>query len=408
MKIKATLLYDGLTSSENSFITIENDRIVSVSSEPCEVDFEGVVTPAFIDPHSHIGMERQGEPGEEGETNDEIDQITPLNNPLNSIYFDDRAFADAVDFGVLYSCVVPGSGNLLGGKAMIIKNFARTRGEALIKHYGYKMALGFNPRSTGNWKGTRPTTRMGVYAHLETTFDDVLQKREKERCSLEDSLSDIEERFNDDKIDNETRLERIEIVHLEHELEFSPTEKALLEILDGKKICKVHVHKEDDILYLLELAEKYELKITIEHACDVFNQEIFDIIAQKNIPIVYGPLGSFDYKVELKHAYYQNPALLMRSKAEYALMTDHPVVLTHSLRDSLKYFLIQGMQPAEAISLITSRSAKILGLEKDLGTVEAGKLASIIVWDQDPFHLGAFPRAVIAEGKVVRDFMVSR
>ncbi|HRX16018.1 MAG TPA: amidohydrolase family protein [Spirochaetota bacterium] len=404
MKIKADLLYDGFTETESRYITIEGDRIVSVSSEPCNFDYEGVVTPAFIDPHSHIGMERQGEPGEEGETNDEIDQITPLNNPLNSIYFDDRAFKDAVDFGVLYSCVVPGSGNLLGGKAMIIKNFALNRHEAFVKHYGYKMALGFNPRSTGNWKGTRPTTRMGVYAHLESTFDEVLQKREKERCSLEDSLSDIEEKFNDDKIDEETRQERIEIVHLEHELEFSPTEKALLEILDGKKTCKVHVHKEDDIIYLLELVEKYELKITIDHACDVFNREIFELIAQKNIPVVYGPLGSFDYKVELKHAYYQNPALLMGSGVDYSLMTDHPVVLSHHLRDSLKYFLIQGMAPAEAIGLITSASARILGLDKDLGSIAEGKLASLVVWDKDPFNLGAFPRAVIAEGKVIRDF----
>ena len=29
----------------------------------------------------------------------------------------------AVDFGVLYSCVIPGSGNLIGGKATQPQNF---------------------------------------------------------------------------------------------------------------------------------------------------------------------------------------------------------------------------------------------------------------------------------------------
>ncbi len=61
-------------------------------------------------------MERQGEPILETETDEHATPFAPLNNPVDSIYFDDRAFADAVDFGVLYSCVVPGSGNIIGGK----------------------------------------------------------------------------------------------------------------------------------------------------------------------------------------------------------------------------------------------------------------------------------------------------
>ncbi len=90
-------------------------------------DFEGFVTPAFIDAHSHIGLYRDGEPSNEQEGNDITNQFLPFNDPLNSVYFDDKAFKDAVDFGVLYSCIVPGSGNLVAGKAMIIRNFVENR-----------------------------------------------------------------------------------------------------------------------------------------------------------------------------------------------------------------------------------------------------------------------------------------
>ena len=148
-----------------------------------KADFAGFVTPAFIDPHSHIGLDREGEPWQESEVNDIINQIRPLNDPLNSIYFDDRAFVDAVDFGVLYSCVVPGSGNLIGGQAKIIRNFAKNRNEAFFKDYGFKMALGYNPRSTQEWKGERSNTRMGIYALLEKKFDDLLIKKEKAELS---------------------------------------------------------------------------------------------------------------------------------------------------------------------------------------------------------------------------------
>ena len=113
-------------------------------------------------------------------------------------------------------------------------------------------------------------------------------------------------------------------------------------------------------------------------------------------------MGSVGYKVELKHAYYQNAGLLMKSSAFYGLMTDHPVIWAPALRDSLKFSLIAGMNPEEAISLITFKNAKILGIDDRLGSVEAGKTASLLVWDRNPLDLAAFPRMVMAEGKIIR------
>lgn len=403
MKIFASVLYDGQEKFADQVIEIKETKIQKVgpgNGNGC--NFSGFVTPAFIDAHSHIGMERQGEPSDEGEANDEIDQITPLNNPLNSIYFDDRAFEEAVDFGVLYSCVVPGSGNILGGKAVIIRNFGKNREEAFISHYGYKMALGYNPRSTDNWKGTRPTTRMGVYSLLEHTFDEVLLKREKERLSLEDNIKEIEDKSSEHNLSDDEIKERLKIAKREYELEFSEEDRALLEMLNGKKVCKVHVHKEDDLMYLLELKKKYKLKITAEHLSDVNNPTVFERLANEKIPVVYGPVGTLDYKVELKNGSYKNVRHIIGSGVTFGLMTDHPVLLSYNIADQLKFFLMNGMNEAEAISLLTKNNAEILGLSKTLGTVEKGKLASLIVWDRDPFYAGACPLAVIAEGQVIR------
>ena len=161
--IGAKVLFDGKKRLENKTVIVEGNKIVDVISKRIKPDFEGYVTPGIIDAHSHIGMDREGEPYQESETNDVTGQILPLNDPLNSIYFDDRAFKDTVDFGVLYSCVVPGSGNIIGGRAKIIRNFAKHRNDALLKDYGFKMALGYNPRSTKEWKGTMPNTRMVIY-----------------------------------------------------------------------------------------------------------------------------------------------------------------------------------------------------------------------------------------------------
>ncbi|MEA2103983.1 MAG: amidohydrolase family protein [Candidatus Cloacimonadota bacterium] len=402
--IRANVLYDGKTKYENKTVIVEGDKIVDVVSKKIKADYEGYVTPAFIDGHSHIGLIREGEPGDEAEGNDIIDQITPNNDPLNSIYFDDRAMLDAVDFGVLYTCSVPGSGNLIGGRAKVIRIFAKNRNEALIKDYGFKMALGFNPRSTTMWKGKRPNTRMGIYSLLEDKLDNLLIKKKKTELKRQKQLIELKKKQNnkDKKLSKKDFEIEKEIINQEYELAFNPEENALFELLSGKKVAKVHVHKEDDVLYLIQLVKKYGLKVTAEHTGDVFHKEIFNELAKNDIPIVYGPLGSLAYKVELKHAFYQNTELLMKSKAFYGLMTDHPVIQTTALRDSLKFFMIFGMKEEEAISIITYKNAKILGIEDEYGTIEKGKKASLLVWDKNPLYLASFPRFVMGEGKVLR------
>lgn len=400
--IHAETLYDGITKHENCTVVVEGNIITEITPGKTDADFSGIVTPAFIDAHSHIGMDREGEPWTESETNDLIGQILPVNDPLNSIYFDDRAFSDSVDFGVLYSCIVPGSGNLFGGRAKVIRNFVPNRKNAEILDYGFKMALGFNPRSTTDWKGERPTTRMGVYAMLEKKFDEVIRKREKALLKKEKDLHSLEKEAVKESLTEEEISVRKGFIQEEYRQSFTPMDIAVMELLDGKKTAKVHVHKEDDALYLIDFVKKYGIKVTADHLGDVFHTEIFNEFADAGIPIVYGPLGSVGYKVELKHAYYQNAGLLMQSRAFFGLMTDHPVIWTPFLRDSLKFFLIHGMTPEEAISIITYRNAKILGLEESLGSVEAGKAASLLVWDTDPLSLAAYPRMVMAEGEIVR------
>ena len=400
--VRANVLFDGKSRQENKTIIIEKNRITEVSDKKIKADFEGIVTPAFIDAHSHIGMDREGEPYQESEVNDHVNQINPLDDPLNSIYFDDRAFTDAIDFGIVYSCVVPGSGNLIGGRARVIRNFARNMKEAFLKDYGFKMALGYNPRSTQDWKGERSNTRMGTYALLEKKLDAVLIKKEKAEISKLKKKNELQKKLKERKISKKEFDDEAKMAEDEFRLEFSPEENALLELLSGTKTAKVHVHKEDDVMYLIHLKNKYHLQATADHTGDVFHKYIFDELGKNNIPVVYGPLGSLGYKVELKHAYYQNAGLLMKSKAFYGLMTDHPVIYTYNLRDSLKYFLIQGMKEEDAISLITYKNARILGIDDILGTVETGKFASLIVWNKNPLNLAAFPKAVIGEGKILR------
>ncbi|HCY85560.1 MAG TPA: amidohydrolase [Desulfobacteraceae bacterium] len=393
LTIRAELLYDGLGCSKDNTIIVRDGKVDEIGASKTTADYTGIVTPAFIDPHSHIGMERQAEPLAESEVDEKQAPFCPTVCPLDSIYFDDRAFAEAVDFGVLYSCVVPGSGNIMGGRAVVIRNFARNRKAAMVRDAGFKLALGYNPRSVTGWKGGRPHTRMGAAAMLRAYFSEVMATEEKARIQRDRDLYTL----------GKESPAQATLIRRAYELSLTEEQWAVYRFLQGEKPAKVHVHKADDALFLADLKRTYPLRVSAEHCCDIFETEIFNELADLNIPVAYGPLGALDYKTELKNASYRHVKALMDSRARFGLMTDHPVIMANHLRLSLTYFLIQGMPPAEAIGLITRENARLCGIDDTLGTVAPGKLASLIVWNKDPLHLGAHPLAVIAEGEVIRD-----
>ncbi len=374
--VYAQIIYTGKTVVRNAYLSFIGQKIRALSKSKkgkLVGDFK-VVTPAFIDPHSHIGMQRAGEPYDESEANDHLDSIMALPDALDSVQMDDLAFRDAVEMGVLYSCIVPGSGNIIGGHSAVIRNYAKNSTTALIARAGVKAAFGFNPMSAKSWKGKRPTTRMGAMAVLRSRLDEVqlkIKQYQKAKGTKKQEIS------------------------------FSAEERILKDLLQGKNRLRAHVHKIDDTAALLRLVDEFDIKVSVEHALDVHHPDIFQELRKRGIPLVYGPIDAFAYKVELKHECWRNIHHLIESKVNFGLMTDHPVVLARQLFLQTRWFMRAGFNKQQAIELITRSNADILGINHILGTLEKGKWASFVGWNGDPFELTSFPVAVYGEGQLV-------
>ena len=371
----AETLYTGDEVIRNIHLLYEGNVVKGTSMEP-KGEFLGkfpVITPAFIDAHCHIGMERAGEPGSEGEANEHMESLLFLADALDSVQMDDSAFRDAVELGVLYSCVLPGSGNIVGGKSAVIRNYARSTTDALIARAGIKAAFGFNPMSTRDWKGTRPHTRMGALSLLRARLAHVKAKLDKSRKGT--------------KGGGDTSL--------------TAEEEVVRDILQCKQALRVHVHKIDDIASLLRLQEEYGIRVTVEHACDVNDGRIYAALKERGVPVVFGPLDAFAYKVELRHENWRNVRHLLESGVDFGLMTDHPVVPQRNLLLTLRWFIRCGLNRKEAIEVITRRNAQILGIDGFLGTLGRGKWASFSCWNGDPFDVTRYPVRVVAEGEIV-------
>ena len=98
----AKTIYTGKSVKTNSYLVFNGRKLsgISASKKGKLLGKFPVLTPAFVDPHNHIGMERAGEPGSEGEANEHLDSMLALNDALDSVQMDDAAFGDAADLVV--------------------------------------------------------------------------------------------------------------------------------------------------------------------------------------------------------------------------------------------------------------------------------------------------------------------
>ena len=374
--VRGRSVYTGKAVVEDAYMVFDGAKVVAVSKvqRGKQVGECAVITPAFIDGHSHIGMSRATEPQTESEANEHLDPVMPLPDALDSLQLDDPSFADAIEMGVLYSCILPGSGNIVAGRSAVIRHYAADSTQALIARAGIKAAFGHNPRSVGGWQGQRPSSRMGAMAILRTQLDEVQQKEARRRAARGAKKAEIT---------------------------FTAGEKVFLDLLTGKDRLRAHIHKIDDIATVLRLADEYKLRLTVEHAMDVHDPGIFVELKNRRVPVVYGPLDCFAYKVELRHKNWRNVRHLLESGVEFGIMTDHPVTPSRNLLLTTRWFVRHGLSKQEAIEIISRRNARVLGVDRLLGTLEKGKWASFSCWNGDPFDLTSYPVAVYGEGEPV-------
>ena len=75
-----------------------------------------------------------------------------------------------------------------------------------------------------------------------------------------------------------------------------------------------------------------------------------------------------------------------------------------SLHDALAELNNAGLTPMEALQAATSNPARLLGKEKEFGTVQTGMLADLVVLDADPLQQIANTRrinAVVVNGRLL-------
>ncbi|MDH5757114.1 MAG: amidohydrolase [Nitrospinota bacterium] len=340
-------------------------------SEYETLDITGMTaSPGLIDAHTHLGVyaEGSGEMGEDG--NEMIDPVTPHVRAIDSIDPEDPAFAEARADGVTSVMITPGSGNVIGGAACVVKTHGRTVEQMLIDpDIGLKMATGENPKRVYGGQKKAPMTRMGIAAVLRTALVEATNYRDRRKKKKGEAPMDL-------------RME------------------AMLGVLSGKKAARIHAHRADDIMTAIRIADEFGLKIVIEHGTEAY--KIADILAARNVRLNLGPSTTGRSKVELKDLVRDNAARCIKAGCTVSLITDHPVIPIQELRqEAIKLVRDHGADRDEVFRAITSNPAMTLGILRRAGSLERGKDADVAVYSAHPLDPAAVCHMSMIGGEVV-------
>jgi imidazolonepropionase-like amidohydrolase len=334
-----------------------------------------VVVPGFIDAHTHVGIGEMGVGKEGADTNESTDPITPQVRAIDATYPDDTAFSDALAAGITAVNVMPGSGNVIGGLAVLLKTYGTRIDDMVVKHpTGLKAAMGENPKRNFGDQKKMPSTRLGVAALMRENLvraANYLQKR------------DAAELANDPTKPFERDL-KMEVIGM---------------VLRKEIPMRWHAHRSDDIMTALRIRDEFGFDMVLDHATEA--HLLADELVKRNIPAVVGPNLTAKYKVELKSRTLATPGELVRAGVKVALTTDHWVVAIQYLPVSLIMAVKAGLDRDYALRCVTINPAEIMGVADRIGSLAPGKDADLAIWSGDPLDIYQRPEKVFVDGKLV-------
>jgi imidazolonepropionase-like amidohydrolase len=237
-----------------------------------------------------------------------------------------------------------------------------------------KSALGENPKRKPGDGSTLPVTRMGIAAAIRDAFTKAQDYRARRQHAATEGKP----------FDRDNALE------------------ILVRVLEGELPWCQHVHRADDIATAIRLADEFGYRLVINHGTEA--HLLADLIAERDIPVIIGPLFGTRKKVELRGRTIRAPGILARAGVRIAITTDHPVVAINYLVHQATLAVKEGLDPAVALRAITLEPARMLGLDDRVGAIAHGLDGDVVIWSGDPLDVMSRALEVFVAGRPVYRF----
>jgi len=329
------------------------------------------IMPGLVDTHSHLG----GPWAADGSA-----PIQPDVHVIDSLNVRDAGYQKAQAGGITTANIMSGSGHLLSGQTVYVKlRDGKTIDDLAIKNPdgsiagGVKMANGTNSIRQAA-AGPFPGTRAKSAALVREQFTKAIEYRDKI------------DRAKGDESKLPSRDRGLEV---------------LVDIMAGKRVVHHHTHRHDDILTVLRLSKEFGFKVVLHHVSEAW--KVAPQIAEAKAPCSVIVIDSPGGKPEAKDLSLETGKVLDEAGVLVGFHTDDPITDSRLFLRSAALSVRAGMKRDRALYAMTMAGAIMLDMDKQVGSIEVGKDADLIILTGDPLSVYTHVQETYVDGTRVFD-----
>jgi imidazolonepropionase-like amidohydrolase len=344
------------------------------------------VTPGIIDSHSHLGNYPSPGISSQNDGNEMTDPNTAQVWAEHGVWPQDPGFGHALAGGITSLQILPGSGNLFGGRGVTLKNVpARTVQDMKFPGapHALKMACGENPKRVYGERNEFPSSAMGNGAGYRMAWAEAQEYLRTWQA------------WWDGGSDPATTPERD--LRLE----------TLAAVLVGEVRIHNHCYRGDEMVNMINIASEFGYRIaSFHHAVEAY--KVRDYLAEHEICASMWGSGNYGFKIEAHDGIEENVALVHDAGACAIVHSDSPIEIQRlnqhaavAMRAAREEGIV--ISPEEAIQWTTSNPAIAMGVADRTGSLEVGKMADVVLWTGDPFSVYTHAEHVYVDGALLYD-----
>jgi imidazolonepropionase-like amidohydrolase len=329
-----------------------------------------VVTPGLVDAHTVVGLTGYLNQPHDQEQVEASGPIQPELRAIDAYDPTERLVEWVRGFGVTTMHTGHGPLALVSGQTMIVKTRGNSADEAVMVPTAM-IAVTLANASKATEEGKSPGTRSKMMAMLRGELVKAQEYQKK--------------KDNAEKGKEPERNLRTEV---------------WVRVLKGELPLLVTAYRVQDIISTLRLASEFKIKVVLDGASEVYLA--LNEVKKAGIPVILHPTMSRSFG-DQENQSMETAATLQKAGIPYALQSGFEgyVPKTRVILFEAAIAAANGLTFDEALGAITLNAARILGVDKRVGSLEVGKDGDLALYDGDPFEYTTHCIATVIDGQVV-------
>ena len=175
--------------------------------------------------------------------------------------------------------------------------------------------------------------------------------------------------------------------------------EALLTVLEGDRSIVFNANRASDIEVIINLASEFSVNTIIVGGAEAWM--LADELAAANVSVIIDGTANLPGDFDRINARLESGGILAAAGVRVAFGAGAQTHQARNITQSAGNAVANGMDWDDALEAITLAPAEMYGVAAEVGSVEAGKAADLVIWAADPLELTSYPEQVLIQGESI-------